>query len=246
VGAVESRFLRSADLVGVIGEGFGGAVRQMGVREDRIRLLPNWAHVTRSSATVVEARERLGWRQDVFTVVHTGNMGLKQGLDNVVAAAAAADRRGLKVEFALVGDGSQRATLQSLATGVRSLRFVDPVDEETYPLVLAAADALLVNERADMVEMSLPSKLTSYLSAGRPVLAAVPPNGWTAAVLDASAAAVRVAPEAPEALLDAATQLADDEVRRDRLSAAALAYSQSRYGAEAALGRYADVVRELL
>ena len=246
VGGVESRMLRSADLVGVISEGFADAVHRMGVDPSRTRLLPNWAHVNPSSATRVEARAALGWRNDAFTVVHTGNMGAKQGLENVVRAAAEADRRNAGVEFVLVGDGNQRAALQAAGAGIRALRFVDPVDEETYPLVLAAADVLLVNERADMLEMSLPSKLTSYFASGRPVLGAVPDNGWTAAVLDASGAAVRVAPDAPAELLDAALALADDEERAVMLGKAATEYCYARYGAQAALDRYADLVRELL
>jgi colanic acid biosynthesis glycosyl transferase WcaI len=246
VGGVESRMLRSADLVGVISEGFADAVHRMGVDPGRTRLLPNWAHVNPSSATHAEARAALGWRTDAFTVVHTGNMGAKQGLENVLRAAAEADRRNAEVEFVLVGDGNQRAALQAAGAGIRALRFVDPVDEETYPLVLAAADVLLVNERADMLEMSLPSKLTSYFASGRPVLGAVPDNGWTAAVLDASGAAVRVAPDAPAELLDAALALADDEERAMMLGKAATEYCYARYGSQAALDRYADLVRELL
>jgi colanic acid biosynthesis glycosyl transferase WcaI len=246
VGGVERRALRSADLVGVISEGFADAVHRLGVDRARTRLLPNWSHVTPSTATRQEARAALGWAPDVFSVVHTGNMGAKQGLDNVVQAAVEADRRGATVEFVLVGDGNQRAALQEAGAGVRSLRFVDPVDSDNYPLVLAAADALLVNERADMLEMSLPSKLTSYFAAGRPVLGAVPEKGWTAAVLDASGAAVRVPAEAPGRLLDAALELAGDHERRALLGKAATEYCHQRYGSTAGLGRYAGLVRELL
>ncbi len=246
VSSVESRMLRSADLVGVIGEGFGGAVRAMGVAADRVRLLPNWAHVEPAAVTAEQARQELGWPGERTLVVHTGNMGAKQGLENVVAAAIEADRRSAPVQFVLVGDGSQRAALRAAATGVERITFVDPVDADTYPLVLAAADLLLVNERPDMLEMSLPSKLTSYLSAGRPVLAAVPESGWTAAVLEASGAAVRVAPDDAPALVDAALALAADPDGRAERAAAARRYAADRYGAEPALARYADAVRELL
>lgn len=246
VGGVERAMLRSADLVGVIGEGFGDAVQRMGVDPARVRLLPNWSHVTPSPSDKATARARLGWRQDALTVVHTGNMGAKQGLENVVLAAHEAHRRGTEVDLVLVGDGSSRRELEALAAGVPTLRFVDPVDDDLYPEVLAAADLLLLNERPDMVEMSLPSKLTSYLVSGRPVVGAVPAHGWTATVLDESGAAVRVDPADPGALLDAVTLLAGDPQACERMSAAGVAYARSRYGAGAGVGRYADLVRELL
>ena len=37
--------------------------------------------------SVIRARTALGWPRAPFTVVHTGNIGLKQDLGNVVEAA---------------------------------------------------------------------------------------------------------------------------------------------------------------
>ena len=48
------------------------------------------------------------------------------------------------------------------------ITFVDPMAEDQYPLALLRADVLLVNERSSVDDMSLPSKLTSYLVARRP------------------------------------------------------------------------------
>ena len=73
------------------------------------------------------------------------------------------------------------------------------MDERRFPDVLAAADVLLLSERASVVDMSLPSKLTSYAVAGRPIVAAVPAGGTTAAELDRSGAALRVEPGDPVA-----------------------------------------------
>lgn len=51
-----------------------------------------------------------------------------------------------------------------------------------------------MNERASAVDMSLPSKLTSYFSAGAPIVAAVPASGGTAAEVRRSGAGVVVPP----------------------------------------------------
>ena len=98
-----------------------------------------------------------------------------------------------------------------------------------------------------MLEMSLPSKLTSYLVAGRPVVAAVPGTrldrrrSWTSPARPSASH-----PTDPAALLDAVTGLAADPAARQRMSAAGVAYARSRYGREAGVARYADLVRELL
>ena len=46
--------------------------------------------------------------------------------------------------------------------------------------MLAAADVLAVTQRASVLDMSVPSKLTSYFAAGRPVVASVAAEGGTA------------------------------------------------------------------
>ena len=80
----------------------------------------------------------------------------------------------------LMGDGSHRRALEEMGRGIRNLAFLDPQPSDKFPDVLAAADVLLVNERATVRDMSLPSKLTSYFACGRPVVAAVRSDGTTA------------------------------------------------------------------
>ncbi len=69
---------------------------------------------------------------------------------------------------------------------------------------------LLVNELPGLTEMSVPSKLTTYWSSSRPVVAAVDPGSTTAGEITTSGAGVLVAPADPEALVDAIEKLMVD------------------------------------
>ena len=124
-------------------------------------------------------REAMGWTGE-HVVLHTGNMGRKQALEVVIEAAQLCENHDHKCRFVLMGDGSQRQELERLAAGNARVEIVDGVDSDIYSDVLAAADVLLINERASVQQMSLPSKLTSYLVAGQPILAAVNDDGATA------------------------------------------------------------------
>ena len=62
---------------------------------------------------------------------------------------------------------------------------------------------LLVNERPGLIEMSAPSKLTTYFEAGRPIVAATEPTSITAEEIERSGAGIRVAPGRPSAILEA-------------------------------------------
>jgi glycosyltransferase involved in cell wall biosynthesis len=209
VASIEKYVLRRADQVLVLNAHFADHVRTTGVDPGRIAVRPNWTHIAApSGADRRQVRARLGWQPDETIVLHSGNMGLKQDLGNVIAAARLADQRpDNKIRFVLMGDGSQRRALQQEAEGVATVQFVPPAGCEDYGDVLAATDILLVNERASSVDMSLPSKLTSYFRAGRPVIAASPVRGGTAAEVERSGAGLVVTPADPRSLLDAVVGL---------------------------------------
>lgn len=244
--SLERYALRRADRVAVVSGSFRSAVEQYGVPDDRISLLRNWTHISPSPMSPAEARSILGWPVDEFTVVHTGNIGLKQDLGNLVSAAQLClDEPGIR--FAVVGEGSQRSHVESRATGLPNIAFVDPLDAVRYPLALAAADVLLLNERSSVGDMSLPSKLTSYLCAGRPVLAAVNPNGASAKELQRTGGAGLIVQAGdPLRLAAAVKELRDDAHRRATMSRAGQAYSIAHLGRDAAMRRLEAVVAHTL
>lgn len=217
VAEVESWLFRRADRVVTIHERFRQVVvDRLRVSPDRTVVIRNWTHLAPAGPIdVPAARARFGWQPDETVVLHAGNQGVKQGLENVVAAARVAAEQGSRVRFVLLGDGSQRRRLEELNGDNTALQFIDPLPDDGFAAALRAADVLLVNELPGMAEMSLPSKLTSYFDAGRPIVAATSDGSATAAELERSGGGVRVDPARPDELVKAAESLAADaEARR--------------------------------
>ena len=211
---------RSMDRVGVCTPRFRSPLTAAGVDPEIIMDIPVFTHVSKSTLSRTQARARLGWdfADDAVVVVHTGNMGRKQGLTHAVdAARLVAQRHGRPVEFVFVGDGNERAALEEQATGIDNIRFVDPVDSEDYPHVLAAADVLLLHELPGVIEMSLPSKLTSYVTADRPIVAAVERSGIAGRLLESYGAAGIVAAGDSAALIDAVEVATGGDAERGRI-----------------------------
>ena len=236
--------LRSARLVVVVSDSFRRQVETYGVSAERIAVLRNWTHITALSVSRDDARRMLGWPRDSFLAVHTGNMGYKQDLGNVIEAARLL--HGSPIGVVLVGEGSQRRAIERQAVGLRNVRFTGLVDSATYPLVLAAADVLLVNERPSVQEMSLPSKITSYLAAGRPVIAAIAAGGASARELeDTCGAALIVAPGRPRALAEALRGLVGHDEQLRAMGHSASVYASSHLDRETTLRRLADLVSQV-
>jgi colanic acid biosynthesis glycosyl transferase WcaI len=246
--ALEGWLLRNADRVVVIHNRFAERVAaDFGVRRDRIEVVRNWTHLPPASEVdVVAARASLGWSPGEVIVLHAGNMGVKQGLDNVVAAARLAEQRGIPVRFVLLGHGSERDRLAELGQGLSTLQFLSPLNDADFSAALASADSLLVNELPGVSEMAVPSKLTSYFSAGRPVVAATDVSGITAEEVRTADAGVVVPAGDPEALLDAVTTLAADPGRAEHLGKNGRHYRQTVLEEESAINRFTEMLTRLI
>ena len=204
---------RGATAIGVIAAGFRSYFQAHGIAADAIHDLPNWSLGALPTQSAAEARQRLGWSERDFVCLHAGNMGHKQGLENVLHAAAAIAHPDVRV--VLAGDGNERAKLEALARQleVTNVSFLPSQPTGLYESMLLAADVLLVNQRTAVGEMSLASKLTSYFMAARPVIAAVAASSETARELERAGAGVLVPPEDPHAL---AESIVDLKVERER------------------------------
>ena len=247
----EGAVLGSATGVSVIHDRFVGNVVGLGVDRSATNVVRNWTHIAEQvdDQPVADVRAAYGWKCDEIVAIHTGNMGVKQGLENVIAAGkleSENDERGAKVRFVLVGDGNQRKSLEQLARDVRQVEILDPVPENEFRQLLAAADVLLVNEKPGVGEMAVPSKLTSYFVSGRPVVAATDLNSGTAHEIELSGGGRRVPPGDPAALLNAIRDIGADKQAAGRLGAMGRRFATSTLDAEIAMGRYEDWCRSLV
>lgn len=246
--SVEGLIIRSATRAAVIHDRFADYLTtSLKVPAQDVTVIRNWTHVKESGPLDRTAiRRSHGWSDDDIIVLHAGNMGMKQGLENVVQAARLAEADGSRVRFVLLGDGNQRSRLQEMSKGLSHLQFVAPVPNEEFISTLRSADILLVNEIAGLREMSVPSKLTSYFLAGLPVLAATESNSTTANEIESSGAGIIVPPMNAAALVAAAEQLGSDPDGSAELGAAGIEFSQHHLSESAAIGLYDTWIREMV
>ena len=155
------------------------------------------------------------------------------------------ERRNLRL--LLVGEGSQRDDLQAASADLPGVSWLDPVTAADYPGLLGAADVLVVTEPPGRPDRTLLSRVESYLRAGRPVIAAVNPDGHADRVLRSVPAAVVIVPPGDSGALAAALiRLRDDESERSRLREGARGYAETELGGGGAVGGLRDVVRTAL
>jgi glycosyltransferase involved in cell wall biosynthesis len=241
--AVEGRALHGADSLVVVSPAMRDVVVGLGVPESRITQITNYSARAISNFDKASARSRFAWASDDFVVIHTGNMGAKQDLENVVRAADALNGFS-KIKIYLVGHGNQESNLKALCVGKSNIEVLPAVSDADYSALLSAADLLLVNERSTQMEMSLPSKLTSYLYSERPVIAAVPRGGATWKFLDGVAELVEAGD--PVALARAIEELSKQPEKLADLAGRGRVFADANLDPEIGRKKYLDWVQKLI
>ncbi|MET7971285.1 glycosyltransferase family 4 protein [Micromonospora sp. NPDC005305] len=195
------RIYQEAGAVAVTAPSMRDLVVAGGADPDRVRVVLNWTderifHPAEPS----RAARNLIRRGDRCVVMHAGTIGVRQGLETAVRAAAAL---GDRMDLVLVGSGAEERRVRGLAAELQAdnVRFVDRRSPPDMPELYAAADYQLVMLR-DLPELRgmVPGKLQAALSCAAPVVASA--GGDTVALVERARAGLSCPPEDWAALAD--------------------------------------------
>lgn len=240
---VEGSALHGADSLVVVSPAMRDVVIGLGVEPKKVSQILNYSARSIDPVDKAVARKKFGWTDGDFVVIHTGNMGSKQDLENVVKAADALGQNSV-IKIYLVGHGNQENTLKHLCADRKNISVIGAVSNEDYSALLSAADLLLVNERSTQMEMSLPSKLTSYLYSERPVIAAVPRGGATWKFLEGVAELVDAGD--PKKLATKIEELSKNQSRLDQLAKLGSEFAVKHLDPEIGRTKYLNWVGNLI
>jgi colanic acid biosynthesis glycosyl transferase WcaI len=234
---VESAAYRHATLVTTLTNGMRGRIIDKGIPSEKVELLEPRVD---DSLFEIEEREGTAFRkqhciENKFLVTHSGNMGVKQGLD-VIVDAAALNRTDDSIQFLLVGDGAvcRRIRQKVAELELRNVLFLPLLDTAGFRGLLAASDICLVTQQKSVSEIAFPSKVVTYLAAGCPVIASVNSDCEIAQTILESGAGWIVPPEDAPALLSRIRGLRDEDLCKYRKNAQM--YASRRWSSARVMG----------
>jgi colanic acid biosynthesis glycosyl transferase WcaI len=220
---IERALYRNAAAVTVVTDGKRERLLEKGVPADKLAVIPNGVDLGRFEGDVPPATELLrmhGVDPERFVVLYAGIMNPPQGLDVLLDAAALLRKSdaGERVQFALVGDGSERRRLLARreSEGLGDLVHFLPIQpREQIPALLMSAGAVAVTLRPRRDTHTVPSKLYESMASGRPVL--VSADGAPNEILKESGAGLATPASDAEALATSIRTLLDDQARAQAL-----------------------------
>ena len=167
---IESKLFRGVDSIGIVSDKFLWPLLQMGVAKNKITHTPNYSISKSPIESTDNKRTFHEWVGSSKIVMYTGNLGKKQDLFNLIDAFQLIARTDENIKLLIVGDGSQKNNLMKKAENMSSVAFLDLVPEEDYLHLLNSADILVAHESDKNEEMSISSKVNSYLLSVKTIL----------------------------------------------------------------------------
>lgn len=228
---LERRTLLLSDRVVSISEGFEATLDAWHVDPIRRSVMPLWAPLHELPVRPKDNQwaRRMGFA-DSLTILYSGTLGLKHNPALLVRVAehyrARADIRIVVISEGLGADYMRRKRAELALDNVTVLPY-QPFEE--MPNVLGAADILVTLLEPDAGVYSVPSKVLSYLCAGRAQAAAIPAENQAAQVIARSGGGLTASPLDADAFVAAVDRLVRDEGMRRQCGANARAYAEHEF-----------------
>ena len=212
VSHIERLCLRNSSFVQIISNSFKPGLNKLDVPDSKMFLIPIWVDTT--FITPMPHNNRFSKEhhlENKFIVLYAGNIGLSQGLEQVLTAAEILKNQ-KNILFVFVGGGAGLAQLQSQVQQrqIMNVQFIPFQPRERLPEVLASANVSLVILKRGIGSDSLPSKTFSALSSGRPIIASVDQKTETCKLIQQAEAGICISPDNPQKLAETILKLMDD------------------------------------
>lgn len=241
---LERRLLRRSEAIVAITDDFVPILKRWGIDEKRCTVIRNWAPLDAISLTDKDNPwNRAQGLADKKVVLYSGTLGLKH--DPLLLVDLAERLRPRQDTIVLVvseGAGADLVKREAAMRSLENLRVLPFQPFEVYSQVLGSAEILLSIIEREAGIFSVPSKVLSYLCAGKAMVLSVPKENLAARTVTEIGAGVCVAPDDGEAFCEAVTDYLDDDDRRLVDGRKGRAYAENAFAIDPITDRFEAVL----
>ncbi|MDD6967410.1 MAG: glycosyltransferase family 4 protein [Firmicutes bacterium] len=176
---LEKKLYEHSDYIGTMSEAGAEYIRKTFPQLDcQLEVCPNSEKFKPQNWVAPEARkrwrEKFGIQETDCAFVFGGNLGLSQGIPEMIECIrAASDIKDVK--FVIVGDGTEKDKLFHALEHQENVLLFDWLPKEDYDTLVDACDVGMLFLYPKYTVPNIPSRLVSYLLSGLPVVACVDP-----------------------------------------------------------------------
>ena len=242
---MERRALQCSDAIVVIANEFLKELNDtFGISRANVHVIENWAPLPELPLRP----KRNDWTrqhglEEAEVVLYSGTLGLKHDARKLLALAEALQARSRTVVVvASEGLSADWLATVSKTRNLGNLRVLPFQPFEAYPDVLASADVLVALLEADAGSFSVPSKVLSYLCAGRAIVVSAPSENLAFRIIEQSKAGRAVESNESEAFAAAVRHFLDDEAARQSAAAFGRKFAETEFDIERIGSRFEAIL----
>jgi colanic acid biosynthesis glycosyl transferase WcaI len=172
-GQIVSLIYNHCDLILGQSKSFYDGISRYCKDDNKIKYFPNWPEIFFSEEAEFKIKE-IEQYVDTFKVLFAGNIGYAQDFPAILKAAKILKKKKSNVKFFIVGDGRALEWVRSEINLNQLEEYVYLLGSyplEMMPSFYASADALLATlKETPTFSMTIPGKIQSYMSSGKPIL----------------------------------------------------------------------------
>jgi glycosyltransferase involved in cell wall biosynthesis len=240
---LEKKLLKKSDGVVCIAPGFAGIATDWGVEPSRIFVIENWAPL----GEVRPTEKDNNWSREHglnhgLCFMYSGTLGMKHRPELLLALGQYLESHG-GPQLVVIAEGAGADWLREKAIAVRSdaLKLLPFQPYKRLSEVLGASDVLIALLDSDAGAFAVPSKILSYLCAGRPLILAAPRENHAAAAVESAKAGIVVSPDSTNDFIEAATSLMENAELRAVYAANARAFAEQSFEIRDIAEKFLDV-----
>ena len=242
---LERSLLSKSNEIVLITDDFRPLMDRWGIDRDRVHVIPNWAPLEELPLQPKDndwaRRHQL---HNKLCFLYSGTLGLKHNPELLVKLALRY-REDENVRIVVISQGLGADYLKERKAELKldNLIVMGYQPYEQLPQVLGTADVLVALLEPDAGVFSVPSKVLTYLCAGRPTLLAVPPDNLAARIVVQHETGFVIHPSDADGLLQAADALLHDLSLRERLGQNARRYAETHFDIEKIADHFENIFR---
>lgn len=246
--ALERRAAAHSAAIVVIAEDFVTTLKQeFQVLPGKIHTIENWAPLDEITPhPKVNAWSTAQDLADCQVVLYTGTLGMKHDPVKLLALAEALrDRPKTRVIVASEGPSATWLAERAAALDLPTLQVIPFQPFEVYSEVLATADILVAALEADAGTFSVPSKVLSYLCAGRAIVLSAPSQNLASKVIERAGAGAVAPADDTAAFVRRVVALLDAPRDRAKCAENARAYAEHSFDIRQIANRFETILHSV-
>ncbi len=239
---LDQRQFRASDAIVAISDDFARLAASWAGSDAKVSIIENWAAIE----DIAVGMKENDWSREhdlcsVFAYVYSGTLGRKHSPGLLLRLARGCSPDELVVVVAQ-GFGVPQLQAAKAEDRLDALKLLPIQPAHQLADLLATADVLVATIESEAGTFAVPSKVLTYLCAGRPILLASPKENLAARIVREANAGIVVEPDDEAGFMAAAARLRANPDLRGRLGFNGRAYAERAFDMTAITEKFEKVL----